>query len=70
LLGAIAANPIVVADDNNNNAGFLNAADVQSAGPKKKVLCYPFEWQRFLALFVYASLSSQSRGSILYMTWC
>ena len=25
---------------------------------------------KFLALFVYASLSSQSRGSIPYMTWC
>jgi len=31
---------------------------------------HPFVWQPFLALFVYASLSSQSKGSIPYIDWC
>ena len=28
---------------------------------------YPFVWQPFLAIFVYARLPSQSKGSILYI---
>ena len=36
----------------------------------EKRLLYPFVWQLFHGLFVYARLISQSRGSIPYRAWC